>query len=224
MFSTNLPTETLYKTCFTLGIILFVFVFTVNQNDLIQKRIKHVEFNNKTLLKRFNDSINLKNLELYSEKIRSKIEILNDEKKWVDENRKDLNQNSLNLFHYRIDSMYKNIEKLNFKFDSIAVRFKNEDINNQKFIDEYKMIYDDKSSYVIYFWVLYPFSLIMIIFGFTQWSKNQEISDKTAKLNLEKIELEVKNLKLVQKKDIVRKPRSAKGSLKDQKPGSGESS
>jgi hypothetical protein len=225
MFSTNLPTETLYKTCFTLGIILFVFVFTVNQNSSNQLRIKNNELKNKTLEIKLIDSINLNKMESYLGKIISNRKILTEDIKWLDKNRKDLSIEGLKEFNFRIDSIYNTIEKLDLKIDSISLKIKKEEINSQKLINEVKMIYDEgESSYHLYFWILYPFSVIMIMFGFTQWSKNQKISDKTAQLNLEKIELEVQNLKLLQKKDIIKKPRSAKGSLKDQKPSSENSS
>ena len=67
----------------------------------------------------------------------------------------------------------------------------------------------------IYFYIILIFSFFLICYGFINWRSLQLDSDNTAKLNLEKIKLEVENLKLSQKGYIVNKPLSENEEFND---------
>lgn len=220
MFNTNLPTETLYKTCFTLGVIIFVLAITLrvdykNKNDetnLDSEFIMRRKPNIDTLYDKLehHDTIYKKQYKIFIEK-------LNALKHSTYISNEDFKKDSVALkviLDKYVDSIDLALEKINLANSITGYPMRKNSILNMKYN---RFIHRE-------FYVLISFSVLLIIFGFYNWRKTQLISDKTAKLNLEKIELEVQNLKLSQKEDIVKKPRSVKGSLKDQKPSSGKSS
>lgn len=209
MFSTNLPTETLYKTCFTLGLILLVFTMTVRFNQELEIEKNHLQLESDFKIKKIRDSLRFKKVR---ENI-TKLEEINKKIKqngiWIQQNKKKLTLNELDKSKLFNDSLNFSFKKVMDEIDTLQSK---SILNNvimkhsiKKLNRESQKFNDFNSKY--YKW-LFIISFVLIVFGFCMWLKMQKISDQTAKLNKEKIELEIENLKLSQKRYFADKPLS----------------
>ncbi|MBA4154142.1 hypothetical protein [Flavobacterium sp.] len=194
MFSTNLPTETLYKTSFTLGII--ILVFTISYRLKLSFDLENLKLELRKELFVF-DSKNEKNYEEWY-KSDSKIKIIKStllvydslldskkvDKKTIETIYKHgpLKIDSLKIYNFKIDSLKKELIK-----DGVLSHFK-----EKKYMLEYEKYesFVEKQSII-----LFLISTLMILLGLIYWRKVQIISDNTAKINLEKLQLELEMLK-----------------------------
>ena len=194
MFSTNLPTETLYKTSFTLGIIIFVFSVTYRIECNFKISNLRNDYIHESIIAELNDSIQFEELLYMNKTINSIISDLNGYDEILNsksENKKvkelvlifePLKKDSLSIYKKSFDLLQSQLlkNKLNIKK------------NDKKYIVElqkYKSFIEWQSI------VLICLSLSMAILGLYHWRKIQIVSDKTAKINLEKLQFEFELLK-----------------------------
>jgi hypothetical protein len=207
MFSTNLPTETLYKTSFTLGVIILVFTISYrvklsfdlqNLNNEIKKELYISESNFSTKLGEILDSE--RNITRIKKTLIGYDTILNYEdvdKKTIETiyKHKPLKIDSLIVYRAKFELLKKEIIK-----DGVLSHLEEEKSMLQ--YENYKSFVERQSI------ILFSISILMILLGLIYWRKIQIVSDQTAKLNLEKIKLEVENLKLTQNRNFGKKPLS----------------
>jgi hypothetical protein len=207
MFSTNLPTETLYKTSFTLGVIILVFTITYrlklsfDLENLKHEMIKESYVSESNFSIKFGDFFDTKqNITRIKKTLKDYDSILNYE---------ELDNKTLELIYKHKSLKIDSLKIYRSKFKLLKEELENDGVLN--LFDEKKSMleYEKYESFVNrQSTILFIISILMIFLGLFFWRRVQIISDQTAKFNLEKIKLEVENLKLSQKRYIVNKPLS----------------